>query len=129
MIKDQGPSLASGDGVENSSDIEGSRSPVKFQRMTASRKQGAVLRLLKGDPLEVVARALQVTAAELSDWRTSFLDAGSASLKNRSRDGRDGEITRLKSKVGELTMDNELLHERISRMEEARPFVARRSKR
>jgi hypothetical protein len=49
-------------------------------------------------------------------------------LKARPRDGREAEIIRLKSKVGGLTMDNELLIERISRMETARPFVQRRSK-
>ena len=51
-----------------------------------------------------------------------------ARLKARPRDGREAEIIRLKSKVGGLTMDNELLIERISRMETARPFVQRRSK-
>jgi hypothetical protein len=65
---------------------------------------------------------LQVTAADLSEWRDKFLAAGEASLKARPRDGREAEIIRLKSKVGGLTMDNELLIERISRMETARPF-------
>ena len=54
--------------------------------------------------------------------------AGEARLKAQPRDGREAEISRLKSKVGGLTMDNELLIERIFRMETARPFVKRRSK-
>jgi hypothetical protein len=33
--------------------------------MTARRKQEAVLRVLRGEPLETVARACRVTAAEL----------------------------------------------------------------
>ena len=96
--------------------------------MTSARKQSAVLRLLRGEPLDMLSRELQVTAADLSEWRDKFLAAGEASLKAQPRDGREAEINRLKSKVGGLTMDNELLIERISRMETARPFVQRRSK-
>ena len=96
--------------------------------MTSARKQSAVLRLLRGEPLDMLSRELQVTAADLSEWRDKFLAAGEASLKAQPRDGREAEISRLKSKVGGLTMDNELLIERISRMETARPFVQRRSK-
>jgi hypothetical protein len=51
--------------------------------MSAKRKQGAVLRLLKGEPIELVSRELGVTAAELSAWRDAFLAAGEASLKTR----------------------------------------------
>ena len=69
-----------------------------------------------------------MTAADLSEWRDKFLAAGEVSLKARPRDDREAKISRLKSKVGGLTMDNELLMERISRMETARPFVQRRSK-
>jgi hypothetical protein len=44
--------------------------------MSAKRKQGAVLRLLKGEPIELVSRELGVTAAELAAWRDAFLAAG-----------------------------------------------------
>jgi len=97
--------------------------------MTASRKRDAVLRLLRGEPLEIVARELAATAADLSGWRDAFLDAGAASLKSRARDDRDETIDRLRTKVGELTMDTELLYAKIARMEAGAPFAARRSKR
>jgi hypothetical protein len=35
-------------------------------------------------------------------------------LKERERDDRDDEIARLKSKVGEIIMDNELLNAKIA---------------
>ena len=38
-------------------------------------------------------------------------------LKERERDDRDDEIARLKSKVGEITMDNELLCAKIAALE------------
>jgi transposase len=70
-----------------------------------------------------------VTAADLSGWRDAFLDAGAAALRTRPRDDRDATIGRLRTKVGELTMDNELLSARIERQEAGLPLAVRRSKR
>jgi transposase-like protein len=98
------------------------------RRMSAERKQGAVLRLLRCEDLELVSRDLGVAAAELSAWRDAFLAAGEAALKARPADGRDVEIGRLKAKVGELTMANELLDAKIDRLETNRPLARRRSR-
>ncbi len=98
-------------------------------RRSAGRKQEVVLRLLRGEDLELVSRELGVTAAELSGWRDTFLAGGEAALTTRPADARDGEIGRLKEKVGELTMANELLGAKIERMETARPLAQRRSRR
>ena len=48
-------------------------------RFSARRKQETVLRLLRGEDLEVVSRELGVTAAALSGWRQQFLAAGESS--------------------------------------------------
>ena len=114
------------------SDIGAVAAPARERRLTAGRKRDAVLRLLKGESLEIVARDLAVTAADLSGWRDGFLKAGAASLKSRTRDDRDATIERLRTKVGELTMDTELLYAKIERLEAGgggAPFGARRSKR
>ena len=103
--------------------------PGHRRRMSAHRKQEAVLRLLRGEDLELLSRELGVTAAELSGWREAFLAAGEASLKTRPADARDAEIGRLKEKVGDLTMANELLEAKIERLEAARPLAPRRSRR
>ena len=100
--------------------------------MTAGRKRDVVLRVLRGEPLEIVARELSVTAADLSGWRDAFLEGGAASLKSRGRDDRDETIDRLRTKVGELTMDSEVLQAKIERLEVGgggAPFGLRRSKR
>src|SRR5512144_979310 len=68
------------------------------QRFSAKRKLQAVRRLLRGEPLELVARELNVTAARLSQWRDRALWAAEAALKERERDARDDEAFRLKSK-------------------------------
>jgi len=52
-------------------------------RMSRQRKREAVLRLLRGEDLELVSRALGATAATLSGWREAFLAAGEASLATR----------------------------------------------
>ncbi len=98
------------------------------RRMSAKRKQSAVLRLLRGEDLELLSRELGVPAAELTAWREAFLAAGEAALKTRPADGRDLEIGRLKTKVGELTMANELLDAKIERLEMHRPLARRRSR-
>ena len=107
----------------------GGDGPAPRPRMSAKRKQGAVLRLLKGEPIELVSRELSVTAAELSAWRDAFLAGGEASLKSRPTDDRDAEIARLKGKVGDLTMANELLEAKIEKLEGGRPLARRRPKR
>jgi hypothetical protein len=107
----------------------GGSTPEPRRRMSARRKQDAVLRLLQGEDLELLSRQLGVTAAELSGWREAFLAGGEASLKSRPADARDGEIGRLKEKVGDLTMANELLAAKIERLETARPLASRRSRR
>jgi transposase-like protein len=89
-------------------------------RFSSQRKTAAVLRLLRGEDLELVSRELGIIAATLSGWRDDFLAGGQAALKSRPT---DDEIARLRAKVGELTMDNELLTQRCRA---DRPFAPRR---
>ena len=102
---------------------------LKGGRFSARRKQEAVLRLLRGEDLEVLSRELGVTAAAVSGWREQFLVAGELTLLSRARDERDEQIARLKAKVGEITMDNELLESKIEHLENKLPLASRRSKR
>jgi transposase len=79
--------------------------------------------MLRGEPLELVARETNVSIAKLSEWRERALAGTTTALKERERDDRDEEIARLKSKVGEITMDNELLCAKIEALEGKRPFL------
>ena len=116
-------------GPAERSHYAGEAGPAPRRRMSARRKQEAVLRLLRGEDLERLSRELSITAAELSGWRDQFLAAGEASLRSRPADVRDAEIGRFKSKVGDLTMANELLEAKIERLETGRPLAHRRSRR
>ena len=79
--------------------------------------------------LELVVREMNVSIARLSEWRDRALTGAATALKERERDDRDDEIARLKAKVGEITMDNELLYAKIATMEGKRPLAHRRSRR
>src|SRR5215470_17172423 len=83
------------------------------KRFSVQRKMAIVARLLRGEPLELVAREANVSIARLSEWRQRALAGAATALKERERDDRDDEIARL-SKVGEITMDNELLYAKIA---------------
>ena len=95
-------------------------------RFSARRKTEAVLRLLRGEDLDTLSRELGVTAATLSGWRDAFLDGGTAAMKSRPTDDRDEEVARLRAKVGQLTMDVELLGTKCQHLEAGRPFLTRR---
>ena len=71
------------------------------KRYSVQRKMVVVARLLRGEPLDVVAREANVSVAKLTEWRDRVLAGAASALKERERDDREDEIARLKSKVGE----------------------------
>ncbi len=104
--------------------------PGRTGRMSRRRKRDAVLRLLRGEDLDVVSRSLGVTAATPSGWRDAFLNAGEASLASRPTDGEALESERLKARLGEMLLERELLEAKIAALE-ARgpdPLARRRSR-
>ena len=74
-------------------------------RFSAGRKREVVMRLLRGEDLESVSRAVGITAARASHWRAQFLAAGQAGLKSRAPDARDEDHRRLQAKIGELRLN------------------------
>ena len=102
--------------------------PTERGRWSSRRKTEAVLRLLRGEALDALSRELGVTAATLARWRDRFLAAGQAGVRSRPADARDEALARLRAKIGELTMENELLRERAQRAEAGHPFASRRSR-
>ncbi len=97
-------------------------------RLSRQRKRDAVLRLLRGEDLETLARALGVTAATLTGWQEAFLAAGEASLATRPTDGEALETERLKAKLGAMLLERELLEAKIAALEANRPLARRRSR-
>ena len=79
-------------------------------RWSAGKKMDAVLRLLRGEPLETLSRELGVEAHRLAAWRDDFLESGKQGLKGErpDRSGDDRALRQAERKVG-LTMENEVL--------------------
>src|SRR5215218_6564418 len=80
-------------------------------RWSAGKKTDAVLRLLRGEPLETLSRELGVEAHRLAAWRDDFLEGGKEGLKGQrpDRSGDDRALRQAERKVGQLTMENEIL--------------------
>ena len=97
-------------------------------RMSRARKRDAVLRLLRGEDLELVSRALGVTAATLSGWRDAFLAAGEAALATRPGGGEELESGRLRARLGEALIERELPAEKVAALEAGRPLARGRRK-
>ena len=97
-------------------------------RWSAKRKTSVILELMRGADLESTSRKHRVTGATLTEWRDRFLAAGEASLKSREMEVDDEEKRRLKSVVATVSVDNELLREKITRLENGRPFAWGKSK-
>jgi len=113
--------------------MDSSDTAGKERRFSAQRKAEVVLRLVRGEPLDALARELGVTAATIAEWRDRFFAAGQAGLKGRdgSASPQEEEVKDLKAMIGELTMRNELLmRERAKIVElglDKSPFPWRRS--
>lgn len=79
-------------------------------RWSANRKIDVVLRLLRGESLEDVSREVGVEAHRLAAWRDDFLESGKQGLKQkRPRAEGDRRLSEAERKIGELTMENEIL--------------------
>jgi transposase len=102
--------------------------PVGAGRWSAKRKVSVVLELLRGADLESTSRKYRVTVATITEWRERFLAGGESAVKRREVDVEDEEKRRLKSVVASVSVDNELLREKIARLEDGRPLVSWRSK-
>jgi hypothetical protein len=102
---------------------------AKAPAFSARPKTAIVLRLLRGEALDVVSRALGIPAARLTTWREAFLAGGQDALKKSPLDSRDQELPRLRQKLGEATLDIELLQEKMGRLELNHPLRHRRSRR
>ncbi len=104
----------------------------KQKRWTAKRKFEVVLEMVKdGASLEELSRQTCQPAHVLSRWRDEFFEKGAAVFKEAEspkEKAQETEITRLKTKIGGITMENDLLYEKIKRLENGTPFHLRKLK-
>ncbi len=96
------------------------------QRWTVARKHEAALRHLRGEPVELLSRELGVEIFRLEAWRDKALAGIDASLKERKGDPVKAELDLAMKRIGELTMQVELLE---AKSETSGPLGRRRSRR
>jgi len=95
------------------------------QRWSASRKREVVLRLIRGESAELLSRELGLPLFKLEQWRQRAEAALEGALKEREGDPADGQLAAAMQRIGELTMENELLR---AKMERPGPLARRRSR-
>jgi len=82
------------------------------QRWSVARKREVTLRLLRGESLEALSRELGVEMYRLEAWRERAHAGIDASLRERTGDPVQVELDHAMKRIGELSMENELLRER-----------------
>ena len=103
----------------------------KHKRWSASRKAEVAIALLKGESLEEVSRLSGQPAHVLKQWQEAFLQGGQAAFQSGDSEREkalEAENRLLKTKIGSLVMDNDLLYDKIDRLEDGVPFHLRKSK-
>ena len=95
------------------------------QRWSAARKREAVLRLMRGESAELLSRELGLPLFKLEQWRQKAEVALEGALKERDTDPADSQLAAAMQRIGELSMEVELLR---AKMERPGPLVRRRSR-
>lgn len=87
------------------------------QRWTAKRRAALVMSIVKGETsIPEAARKHGLTVAEVEDWHQRFLLGAENALRSRPKDDealREEHIKKLKQKIGELVLDNDILREAL----------------
>ena len=99
------------------------------QRWSASRKRDVVLQLLCGESLDAVSPEIGVEVYRLDEWKTRALAGLELGLKEQASAPLAAELDAAKRHIGELSMENELLRERVHKAERHLPLATRRSRR
>ena len=85
------------------------------QRWSVARKREVVLRLLRGESVELLSRELAVPIFKLEQWRQKADAALDGALKEREAQAASTELAAAMQRIGELSMEVELLRARMDR--------------
>jgi hypothetical protein len=95
------------------------------QRWSAARKREVVLRLVRGESAELLSRELGLPVFKLEQWRQKADVALDGALKVREVEPANVELAAAMQRIGELSMEVELLR---AKMERSHPLARRRSR-
>ena len=85
------------------------------QRWSVGRKREAVLRLMRGEPAELLSREPGLPISKLEHWRQKAEAGLEGALKEREADPASDELAAAMQRIGELRMEVELLRAKMGR--------------
>ena len=85
------------------------------QRWSVGRKREAVLRLMCGEPAELLSRELGLPVSKLEHWCQKAEAGLEGALKEREADPAGDELAAAMQRIGELSMEVELLRAKMGR--------------
>ena len=85
------------------------------RRWSVGRKREVVLRLMRGEPAELLSRELGLPVYKLEHWRQKAEAGLEGALKEREADPASDELAAAMQRIGELSMEVELLRAKMGR--------------
>lgn len=95
-------------------------------RWSARRKEELVMRLLRGESLDLLARESGQPAGRISRWREDFLASGREGLKTRPTAPEEHELREAQRKIGAQAIEIDTLRALLEK--KGGPPSARRSR-
>src|SRR5512137_980562 len=87
----------------------------EFKRWSANRKKEAVLRMMRGEPVDILSQELCIEIHRLEEWHEKALQGIEEALKFREGDAHLAELEAAMRRIGEISLENEMLRERIKK--------------
>jgi len=87
----------------------------EYKRWTATRKMEVILRYMRGESMDSLSREIGIAASDIEEWYQAAIKGIEVSLKRRGEEPLQAELDVAKKRIGELSMENELLRERSRR--------------
>ena len=81
----------------------------KKSRKSVGLKEQAVLRLLKGEDMELVSRETGFAMHELAQWHEKYRVGGRENLKSHAKDPQNAELEQRDKLISKLALENEIL--------------------
>lgn len=95
------------------------------KRWNAKRKLQVILRLLGGETIDDLSRETGIEVYRIEEWRQQAHEGIESRFKERVSNPLEEELNRAKKTIGSLSMEVELLKERVKKKG---PFPSKRSK-
>ncbi len=100
--------LTTGNEIKNELDRE-------VKKWTSARKMEVILRYMRGELLDNLSRGNGIAMPQIEEWYQTAIKGMENSLKSRTMSPLQAELDCAKKRIGELSMENELLRERSRR--------------